>query len=264
MCSTLLKVFPHYFVLLLVLVYQNHLWANGKQFAAAVDWHSAMSTILACCFLFSTISLNSHNMKAASVSQSSAAHEPWCHGETNHRVYSPDEKPIHLCLHVWVNSLTPGVWCGNKVGWRDAQRDRGSQWERRRQGWREERRDEGMEEEKDGGRDVMEVCSVPGLSLFLSFWLPASLSSLRSEGQRGDRAAVLTQVKASQPGTASHSSSLPFNQRDILAESKFPTVRHTWSELWHCKDIYLHCIRPGNTVGYTAMIKVYSSHSESL
>lgn len=47
-------------------------------------------------------------------------------------------------------------------------------------------------------------CLASDLSLFLPLKHSEFLSSLCGEGQRGDRATVPTQVRSSQPGTASH------------------------------------------------------------
>lgn len=110
MFSTLLNVFSHYFVLLRVLVYQNHLRPNGKQFAAAaVDWHPAIQTILACCFSI-TLSLYSHNMKAASpsVQWSVSPDDTW--GCT--AVFIPLMRSwyTYICLSGWSR------WYGHKSG----------------------------------------------------------------------------------------------------------------------------------------------------
>lgn len=178
------------------------LWLNDIQ---------PMPTSLACCFLFSTISLSSHNMTAASVTLSSAVREPCCHTRMNQSVYSPDEKLIHLCLPVWMNSLTLGVWHSNKAGRGDVRRDRGRQRERRRTG--------------DRGRNQMKAYSAPCQLSFPLFvlYLPEFVSSLHSEGQRGGWTAVLAQVRASMPGTASYSSRHLSSQGHILTENKLPS-----------------------------------------
>lgn len=102
------KHFPHYFVLLLALVYQNHLQANRKQFADAVDWSLVMPTILPQCFHF-TVS-QPHNDGRFSHPGFRCLYPPECHMWTNHSVYFPDEKLIHLWLPVWMNLLITGVW----------------------------------------------------------------------------------------------------------------------------------------------------------
>lgn len=104
-----------------------------------------------------------------------------------------------------------------KVGWRErlresvrekegGGRDAGREWQGGKKGWR--------------NRCYESIFGTAPSCCLSRPWLYLIISSRHIEGQRGDRAAVLAQVRASQPGTASHSSPL----LSSLAESKFPTT----------------------------------------
>lgn len=85
---------------------------------------------------------------------------------------------------------------------------------------------EGGQGEREEGRDEGARAGIKGRDGRVPNALPVFyfLSSLHGEGQRWGSAAVLTQVRASHPGTASHFDLLC----NKLAERKIhPTVRNT-------------------------------------
>lgn len=121
---SLTNVFPHYFVLFPSLYIKISFRQMGSSLALQLTDIKQCPPLQNVVF-FLVLFHYSHIMKAASVTQSSVVCKHWCHIRTSHSVYSHDEKPMSICL----NLLTPGVWYCNEAGWRDAQRDRVTEWE---------------------------------------------------------------------------------------------------------------------------------------
>lgn len=144
---------------------------------------------------------------------------------------------MSVCLSVWMNSLTLDVSYCNNAGSRDAHRDRGSQWERRRAGeqrgkkrWRREDRGgkKGCNRSMFGALLVISpsfVCLAPWFSLLSPWWRAG-----RGQG-------CCPRPGQSLSGWDSIPLISPSAQATYWQRASFhPTVRHTSSEVWCCKD----------------------------